>query len=383
MMYIGKGDPSMQDDYMDFINYVFGFNGNGSDFYKLLPKLYKPCYDPCGNSYVVVDGDRIKAAVGAFDIGVRVCDETLKCRGIGNVAVHPFARSRGYMKRLMNDALDGMVKDGVDFSVLGGRRQRYNYFSFEKGGSSYTFSLNADNMRHCFGTDYMPKYEIKKVSPSDATILTEISELFGRKAFHALRNERDLYDILVSWRSSVYAAFDGGRFVGYAIVRDKRVTESAVCRAEDYTELAAALYRAIASNGTLEFVLPEFERSYISDLCAISEGWSVTSNELYSVLDYGRVCRAFMKLKATYTDLPDGELVLDIDGRAGKERLLLSVNGGAPTVEATDRAPLLRLSHLAAERLLFSSVDPTRDVLPPFARIWLPLPIWMYSADMV
>lgn len=383
MMYIGKGDPSMQDDYMDFINYVFGFNGNGSDFYKLLPKLYKPCYDPCGNSYVVVDEGRIKAAVGAFAIGVRVCDETLRCHGIGNVAVHPFARSRGYMRRLMNDALDDMVKEGVDLAVLGGRRQRYNYFSFEKGGSSYTFSLNADNMRHCFGADFAPRLEVKRItSPKDPTLM-QISELFGRKAFHALRDERDLYDILVSWRASVYAAFDGERFVGYATVRDKKVTESAVCREEDYAQFAAALYRAIANNGVLEFVLPEFERAYIGTLCGISEGWSVTSNELYSVLDYERVCRAFMKLKATYTDLPDGELVLEIDGRAGKERLLFSVGDGVPSVTATDREPLLRLSHLSAERLLFSSVDPARDGLPPFARIWLPLPIWMYSADMV
>ena len=59
IVYSCKGDPTMQDEYMDFINYVFGFNGNGSDFYKLLPKLYKKEYNPCGNSYVVIDGGRI------------------------------------------------------------------------------------------------------------------------------------------------------------------------------------------------------------------------------------------------------------------------------------------------------------------------------------
>ena len=34
-LYIGKGHSAMQDDYMDFINYVFGFNGTAKDFYKL------------------------------------------------------------------------------------------------------------------------------------------------------------------------------------------------------------------------------------------------------------------------------------------------------------------------------------------------------------
>ena len=88
------GDISMQDDYMDFINYVFGFNGNSSDFYKLLPKLYKPEYNPCANSYVTLEDGKIKAAIGAFDIGISVCGTKLLCRGIGNVAVHPFSRQR-------------------------------------------------------------------------------------------------------------------------------------------------------------------------------------------------------------------------------------------------------------------------------------------------
>ena len=115
----------------------------------------------------------------------------------------------------------------------------------------------------------------------------------------------------------------------------------------------------------------------------MTEGWLVTSNELYSVLNYERTCRAFMKLKATYATLPDGELTLHVDGRAGEENLLFRVENGIPSVEKTDCEPQLRLSHLEAERLLFASVSPDRLSLPTFAQLWFPLPIWMYSADMV
>ena len=31
-VYYGRGTPEMFDEYVDFINYVFGFNGNSSDF---------------------------------------------------------------------------------------------------------------------------------------------------------------------------------------------------------------------------------------------------------------------------------------------------------------------------------------------------------------
>ena len=35
-IYYGHGTKEQFDDYMDFINYVFGFNGNQNDFKKLL-----------------------------------------------------------------------------------------------------------------------------------------------------------------------------------------------------------------------------------------------------------------------------------------------------------------------------------------------------------
>lgn len=31
ILYKGRGYPEMYDDLMDFMNYVFGFDGNGSD----------------------------------------------------------------------------------------------------------------------------------------------------------------------------------------------------------------------------------------------------------------------------------------------------------------------------------------------------------------
>ena len=103
-IYYGRGTAEMFDDYMDFINYVFGFNGNSSDFKKLLPKLYKYDYKPAFSSYVTVDNGKLKAAVGAFDHDISVCGRYIKTRGIGNVAVHPYARGCGYMKKLMNMA---------------------------------------------------------------------------------------------------------------------------------------------------------------------------------------------------------------------------------------------------------------------------------------
>ena len=91
-----------------------------------------------------------------------------------------------------------------------------------------------------------------------------------------------------------------------------------------------------------------------------------------------------MKLKATYEMLPDGELVLLIHGRGGDERLLLSVKDGVPSVETTEnRAPDLTLEHIEAMNLLFAPYAPARLTLPSFAKVWFPLPLYVYSSDAV
>ena len=202
-IYYGKGYAGLYDDYMDFINYVFGFNGNSSDFKKLLPKLYRPEDDPAANSYVAVEDGKIKAAIGAFDLDVSVDGEILHTRGIGNVAVHPYARSRGYMRRLMNDAVDDMIRDGIDFSTLGGRRQRYNYFSYDKVGQSVSLSFNSDNMRHTFGSPRTHSIAIRRIAANDGASLDHIAALHKTLPLYGVRSRERLYDILTSWGASV------------------------------------------------------------------------------------------------------------------------------------------------------------------------------------
>ena len=93
-LYMGRGTAEMFDDYMDFINYVFGFNGNSSDFKKLLPKLYKYEYEPAVSSYVAVEDGKLKAAIGAFDHDISVCGEYLKTY---------FGKRRNSINRSYND----------------------------------------------------------------------------------------------------------------------------------------------------------------------------------------------------------------------------------------------------------------------------------------
>lgn len=382
-IYYGRGNAEMFDEYVDFINYVFGFNGNGSDFKKLLPKLYAPEYDPCGNSYVAVEDGKLKSAIGAFDHDMTVCGVYLKTRGIGNVAVHPYERSRGFMKKLLNMAIDDMIADGVVLSVLGGRRQRYNYFSYDKCGTVISMSLNDDNMRHVFGRERKHDITFRIVKAEDTDLLAEIRALSEAQDFVPDRTEGKRYfQILSSWNQKVAAGFCDGSFIGYAVFQDTTVQEVLLKDPTRICEFAAALYD-FRGAGKLYFKFPPFAREYITRMIRFCEHYDAEPPKMFSVLSYRPVVEAFLKLKATYCSLPDGALTLRVNGRGGTETIRIEVKGGVPSVVYTDDEPEYTLGHLDAMNLLFACVCPVRDDLPDFARIWLPLPIWTYSSDAV
>jgi predicted acetyltransferase len=381
-IYYGRGTKEMFDDYMDFINYVFGFNGNSSDFKKLLPKLYKYDYEPAVNSYVAVEDGKIKSAIGAFDHDISVCGNIIKTRGIGNVAVHPYARGNGYMKKLMNMALDDMVSDGVALSVLGGRRQRYNYFSYDKLGQTVYMSFNDDNFRHVFGSKRTHEVEFRRLNSSDIDIFSKIKQLSESYPFFALRDLEKYYDILCSWEHKVYAGFSKGEFVGYAVVGSSTVYEMLVTDLDLIRAFVTALYDHL-SKGALQIKIPVFLPDYIEKLYTLCESYSVDICKSFSVLNYQQVVKAFLELKKTYTELPDGSLVLEIDGRGGLEKIEISVINGVPDVKSTEQEADIVLEHLEAMNLIFAGMCPSRERLPLFARVWFPLPIYLYNADAV
>ena len=77
------------------------------------------------------------AAIGSFPLSTQVMDVTLRGMGIGNVAVHPENRHQGHMMTALKMSVDDMIAQGMDFSCLGGQRQRYNYFSYAEVPGSH------------------------------------------------------------------------------------------------------------------------------------------------------------------------------------------------------------------------------------------------------
>ena len=367
-----------REDYIDFANYVFGFNGADRSFEKLLPKLFKEGTNTAEDTFFVKEGNRLAACVGSFPIEFSILGEKLPVRGIGNVAVHPRDRSKGYMKECMYAALDEMVKEGVAFSVLSGRRHRYNHFGYVKCGASMGYSVSRKNLSYVIPEDYEPALAMRRLERDDPA-LDELSAIWHARPFHCTRPREMLYDILISWQSEPIGFFEDGKLVGWVIVKDGNAWE---CIADpkyipDMLVLLSRIYWHLC------YQIPYHDGDIADAIFPYAETSSTEPELGFNILDYERVLSLLLRLKATYEPLLDGETVVEIEGYAKTERLKIKVSGGVPTVEATDEAPDTVFTHLDAMRAFFIDNAPERKHFSPVVRSWLPLPIYIYHADNV
>jgi predicted N-acetyltransferase YhbS len=378
-----KGNDAMQDEFIDFVNYVFHMNGKDNDFYRVLPKLYKKECHPCESNYVTLENGRIVAAVGSFPGQLSVCGTTLSYYGVGNVAVNPYSRSKGYMKKLMNMAVEDMLQEDVDFTLLTGRRNRYSYFSYEIAGRKYCLWMDESNVKHSKYAEGSKGYEFRKVSEQDSEILGRISELQEKQPFHYIRSREKTYDILMTWQPVIYAIFEHEVFTGYLVLYDNNTVKEILLEQPLKIREAVAAFVTKEKKEGVTFELPEFQRNYIDALTELSENVSIQVGENFSVFHYDKVIEAFLKLKSLTDPLADGEVTLLIHGKRADERIHIKVEGGQISVTQTEESADYEFNHTEAMEFLFHSYSTLRNQAAQHIQTWFPLSIYIYPADLV
>jgi predicted N-acetyltransferase YhbS len=382
-IYCGRGNHIPYADYMALINLSFGFTTPETEFLGLLPKCYREEYSPQDQNYVVTEDGVLTAAVGAYDHEINVCGRRLPCRGIGNVAVHPDHRHKGYMKLAMHKSLEDMIADGIVLSTLGGRRQRYQYFGYDKAGTAYGFHISRDNIRHTFG-DFTSPFAVREVTDPTDPVIDAIIRLTESKPYVPVRSRETYLDIANTWKARLLVFTDGDEFAGYCIMdQGNSVSEIRLMEDKDIWDAVRTLFAMLDTGFGLN--IPAYQADYVTALTPIAEGSGIHCSMMYNVLNYEAAVEAFMALKLTYTTLPDGEMTFRIHGYAKDETIRVTVKEGKHTVQALpDGSPAdLELSHLQAAELLFSPISGMRETLHPLARAWFPLPMHMYRADEV
>lgn len=385
-IYKGRGKKEYTDHLIDTLDDIFFFEDDEEtkrNFRDLLPKLYKEQYNPAYNNLVVMEDDKVKGAVGLYPIEATAAGRKLRIGGIGNVGVTRDCRGKGYMKDCMNMSLQEMIKDNTDYSLLGGHRQRYAYFGFEQCGPEYSYDINMRNIRHCIGKDAKTTFTAREIKPEDTEILAKTIELYNRGPYTIDRNPDNIYDILASWRSVPYAAFEGDEFKGYFVLRKfGGIQEICPVNVEDTLNLIMCIMETMNTD-SVSFCVPMHDTAMCAYMTKYCDGWDICHSEMINILNYGRFIEAFLAVKANAVKLCSGSIVLLIHGYKRDERIEITVDGTDVKVCETDKEADVEVEHIEAIRLVASLFSESRLSLPAFAQNWFPVYFSTYSQDNV
>lgn len=178
------------DECIDFCDLVFAGNGgehaSRGGFAALLPQLYQPD-ERMAWQWAIRKRGALMSVVGVFPRTWRVMGESLKVGGIGGVGTHArLSRGSGHMRTLMNHCIETMRAGGCHMAILGGQRQRYQYYGFESAGLEVKFSVSAKNVEHSvnFGDDAAPTEQAAALTfePLDASRMARAAELHRTRA---------------------------------------------------------------------------------------------------------------------------------------------------------------------------------------------------------
>ena len=366
--YLKAGKKDKQ-EIIDLINYVFSYDHRPHDFKALLPKAYSDEVDGMGaEHYIAKENGKITAVVAIRIIDIDYAGSIIKAGMVGSVAVHPYSRGKGYMKKLMKAAADDAKKAGVQMLLLSGKRQRYGYFGFENAGLVYNFNISAANIRHALRDVDDSEITFREMTAENPEEIKLACEMNNSKLCHTIRREEEFMRIMNSWSEKSYVIYKKGEMTGYSF---GKLREWVLKDSSDYP----AVMKAMLKNAENTYIpAGAYERDKIEFLSSICENYSLSHCEKISVLDWKAVVRALLGLKTKITRLSDGEASFAADNAC----FTISVKNNSAAV--TDSAPdknTVSLSHNGAERLFFEL-----DGLAAgkFGN-WFPLPLYIDPAD--
>ena len=379
---IARLTPADFEEAMDVLNFSFGFE-HPHNFETLLPVLYHPGAEAMSWNWALREEGSIRAIVGVFPLTWKLGDATLRIAGVGGVSCHPRYRKRGFMGQLMRHCVEAMREEGYPLSWLGGQRQRYGYYGYEKCGINYQLSLAPINVRHVFGDGDLG-IEFRPLERQDRTHLQGGIGLHDAQPIRGVRPRKRFYNMLLSWYHKPHIAISpDSRMIGYVVANGNgdRITEIlAVNEGEPELQIAAAW---VQQHGEATFDLAPSNR-LLPKLAAVCGGMSVHSSGNWQIFDWAAALDALLKAQCTLIPLIDGAVVIEI---ADYGKVLLEVAGGSARCIRSDAAPALQTDAFTAMRLLFGPLPPATVLALPQAAAaleqWCPLPLFWGRQDGV
>lgn len=370
-------------DFDELIPYLSeAFRNKPPDWFaRNLPAIYQPTDADMANNYAVRIDGRIAAVVGMFPLAMRLGATTLRVAGIGGVSTDPACRRLGLMKLVMDRVLQAMRDEGYPLSWLGGQRQRYRYWGWERAGVTLYARLTQANLRHEPRWQRTPALKLEPIT-ADSPRLPAVRALHDA---HVCRMERPrFHDNLIAWGARPMVGLDtDGRVAAYACLggSSPNIDELAARDAD----AALGLVRAVLeSEGDLQLRLDPLVEPALQPLIDMAEMVRVEDAGNWRIFDWPAVVTAMLQVVQQWRPLLPGRIVLEVQGQANFE---MRADGRSATCALTDAPAVLSTDGPTMTRLLFGPLRPSQVMtLPADAAVldqWCPLPLYLGRQDGV
>lgn len=265
MIELKKGQLGDMSTIIDIANTSFvPEREKGFDFRNIMPKAYGKGIDSSEQHVIVFEDGVPVACAGNFRFILTAGGHKYSASSFGTVSTLPQHRCRGYMTQMLNTMEKESWQRGDVFSVLTGRRARYERFGFEKFPSSYRFLFYPYN-----ATD--PQSDNLRISPATANDKNALYALYLKTQPIILRTEDTFFDALHTSDAKIFAIRNGEELVAYFGFSERKriITELAVAELSQISAITSAIIRN--THGEVTFVVNALDRPLVSALDSIAE----------------------------------------------------------------------------------------------------------------
>ena len=374
------------DEAIEFLNMVFGKEENKDINLTILqPKMYRPTAECMNNNFAIRKNGYIRALVTMYPMTAQSGSRILKVAGIGGVSTHPEDCNTGMMQHLMEACIREMISQGFHMSCLGGLRQRYGYFGYEKGGTAFRYNITKYNIKHYLREGIKPGIHFEKIEKSHASRLLLAKKLYDTQPFYCNRPSEEFYLYLKSWNKDPWAALDNdGHMLGYLVANEagNMVDEIQASNTDEFFRMACQWVVQHEENGT-SFFIPPWADEYARKAGGLCEDVSVRESYNWRIFDWVEVIDILLVVKSGYTRLVDGETDIHIKDYG---TVRIKVKDNITSCEKTPGKANLVCDNLTSVKLIFGPTSPVFVAKLPekesiFLNSWFPLPLCWLPQD--
>ncbi len=341
--------PADMPQLIDFIDLVFSQVREPHDFEKILPKAYGEGIDTSSIHAIAVRDGMVRGCLGSLPVVQKVLDEELSIGYLGSMSVHRHERGNGVMKVLMEMQIARGKELGLDMMLLGGQRQRYEYYGFYHGGSDYSYYVSSPTVRHGLrGVD--AAFDFEKLENSGEFVEYAL-KLYNQQPVTGARTKDNFVAACKSYWSEPWIILKDGKPVGYLVssANGDHVNELTT-EEENMLPTAIKSWWVKRSLSALHVTATAYNAPLNRALARFAENYSQGQDCMMLILNPQRVISAYMKLKNSLTPLEDGVMALKLGDH---ETLKIKVENGEVTVSPTSDAPNATLTMEEATHFLF------------------------------